>query len=304
MRRTFLWFTSLLALSGCGRLASIPYSPTQTPESWLTLQPFVTFKIASQDILIIQPSTTIIVYLLGVLAIGAGLYFLHIRDNHLSRLWWGIALLLWGFGALFAGTSYEAFSYQIKCAGRDICIWTSWWEVIYLVLSVASVEAMLIAGAYACTAGKLRKALMIYAVINVVLYTCIALTGALIPVKFLISFELLICVAAPSLLALMILNGWRYYKFKGDMDLVLLGTWVGLIVTLVAYFLYLVLGFTEKLWAQGIWLSANDVLHIGLIAWMIYIARVVANRVEDWPKNPSVVSYVGVDGIDPLAEVS
>lgn len=264
----------------------------------------MTFKIASQDILIIQPSTTIIVYLLGVLAIGAGLYFLRIRDNHLSRLWWGIALLLWGFGALLAGTSYEAFSYQLKCAGREVCIWTSWWEVTYLVLSVASLDATLIAGAYACTAGKLRKALMIYAVINVVLYTSITLTGALIPVKFLISFELLICMTAPSLLALMILNGWRYYKFKGDMDLVLLGTWVGLIVTLVAYFLYLVLGFTEKLWAQGIWLSANDVLHIGLIAWMIYIARVVANRVEDWPKNPSVVSYVGVDGIDPLAEVS
>ena len=107
-------------------------------------------------------------------------------------MWWGIALILWGVGALLAGTSYEAFSYAIKCAGRPACVWTSWWEVLYLILSVASVDAMLLAEAYACTTGRWRRALTIYAVVNAAVYAIVVLIGALIPVKFLISFELLI----------------------------------------------------------------------------------------------------------------
>jgi hypothetical protein len=42
-------------------------------------------------------------------------------------------------------------------------------------------------------------------------------------------------------------------------------------VTIVAYFLYYVLGISETLWARGIWFTKNDVLHIGLIVWMVYI---------------------------------
>jgi len=285
--RRILPLAGLLALSGCGRLDSIPYSPPQTPESWLTIQPTAAFKIASKDVILVQPSTSAIVYLLGVLTIGAGLYFLRIRNGQRSRLWWGIALLLWGVGALFAGTGYEAFSYQIKCAGREVCIWTSWWEVIYLVLSVASVDAMMLAEAYSCTAGKWRRALSIYALANAVLYAGIAWVGAMLPVKFLISFELLILVAAPSVLAFILLNGWRAYKLREGMDRALLGTWLWLAITLAAYFLYLVLGITDKLWARGIWFSANDALHIGLIGWMIYIVLVVAKRVEDRPGRPA-----------------
>ena len=69
------------------------------------------------------------------MAIGGGLYFFRIRQGQRSRLWWGVALVLWAAGALLAGTSYEAFSYAIKCAGRPACVWTSGWEVAYLVLS-------------------------------------------------------------------------------------------------------------------------------------------------------------------------
>ena len=41
------------------------------------------------------------------------------------------------------------------------------------------------------------------------------------------------------------------------------------------------LGATQTLWVRGVWFSENDVLHIGLIVWMIYLARVVAPRVVD-----------------------
>jgi hypothetical protein len=53
-----------------------------------------------------------------------------------------------------------------------------------------------------------------------------------------------------------------------------------LAITLGAHRLYLLLGIAQKLWAQGIWLAEKNVLYISLILWMIYIALVVANRVE------------------------
>lgn len=281
MRRSFLGFTSFLASSGCGRLDSIPHSPKQTAESWLQIQPFMDIEIGSKQIILVQPSSTVFVYLLGALTLGVGLYFLRIRDDHRSRTWWGIALLLWGLGALSAGTSYQAFSYEIKCVGREFCSWTSWWEVAYLVLSLASVNAMMMAEAYSCVAGKWRRVMSSFALASVALYVIVVSIGAFVPVKFLISYELLILVAAPNIVIFLVLNGRRYCAFGDGMDLALLGAWTWLSVVFGMYLLYRVLDLTQELWARGVWFSENDVLHIGLIGWMIYVALVVANRVVD-----------------------
>ena len=153
--------------------------------------------------------------------------------------------------------------------------------MLYLILSVASVDAMLVAEAYACAAGRLRRLPIIYAAANLAAYVVIALIGALVFVKFLIWFELLILFAAPTILLFFILSGWRYAKFRDRMDLALLGAWAWLALTLAAYFGYLMSGITQTLWARGVWFSENDVLHIGLIVWMIYLARVVAPRMRD-----------------------
>jgi hypothetical protein len=271
----------LLLFSACGRLDAIPYTPAQTPETWLRIQPYVQFRFAARDVVFVQPSTSIIVYILGLITIVVGFYFLKIRQGQLSRLWWGIALLLWGIGALLAGTSYEAFSYAIKCAGRDACLWTSWWEVAYLIASVWSIDAMILAVSCSSAAGKLRTALSVYAVVNAVAYFIIVMVGAFVPHKFLISFELLLIVAAPGIIAFFAINGWRYRKYKFELDLVLLGTWLWLGVTIIAYFLYLVSGNAASLWAKGVWFSENDILHIGLIIWMLYIAFALAPRVKD-----------------------
>ncbi len=281
MKRISLLSITILILSGCNRLASIPYYPEQTPDSWLSMQPFLEVKLGATHFILVQPSSTIFVYLLGIVATGAGAYFLRIRNNQQSRKWWGIALLLWGFGALFAGTSYQAFSYEIKCAGQEFCSWTSWWEIVYLALSAASVDAMMVAVAHSCCVGKWKKALIYYAFTNIVLYVTVVLIGALSLNKFMISFELLLMVTAPNILALFVLNGWRYFKFKNKMDMTLLVTWVWLGITIGAYYLYLILDITDSLWERNIWFSENDVLHIGLISWMVFIAVRVANRITD-----------------------
>lgn len=280
-KHALLGLVGFLALSACGRLNTISYDPPQTPETWLQIQPFVEIHINVQKIILVQPSTTAIVYLLGLLTIGIGVYFLRVHADQHSHRWWGIAFLLWGVGALLAGTSYEAFSYAIKCAGRDACLWTSWWEIAYLLATVWSIDAMTLAVAHSSMSGRLYKALSVYALVNAAVYLILVLIGVLLPVKFLISFEFLLVVGAPSFLTFFTINLWRYRRYKLSTDLALVGAWVWLAVTVAAYFLYYVSGLTVTLWSRGVWFSENDVLHIFLISWMLYLAFVAVPRVTD-----------------------
>ena len=239
MGRSFFWVIAKAVLSGFSRLKTIRYTdPELTPANWCEAQPCVKIRFASSEIILTQPTSTFLVYSLGLLTIGAGLYFLRIRDSEISRLWWGISLLLWGSGALLAGTSYQAFGYEIKCAGRQSCAWTSWWEVVYLMFQQVSIDAMLVAVAYSCTEGSLQIILLIYAVVNAVMYIILTLIGGIVPIKSLITFELMVRVSTPIFLLFFILNGWRYCILKDPMDLALLGTWTLLLLTMAAYCLY------------------------------------------------------------------
>lgn len=134
----------------------------------------------------------------------------------------GHRLAALGLGALLAGTCYEAFSYQIKYAGRAACVWTSRRQIGYLFVSVA----ILIAQAFSNATGTWRKLLTGYALLNLSLYTLMLLAGALTPVKFLISFELLLVVGAPNIIIFIIQNGSRTIQFKRRMDAILLGAWI------------------------------------------------------------------------------
>ena len=285
MKQSLLLKITTTISSAFNRLKSIRYTdPELTPENWCQVQPCMTIKLASKEIILTQPSSTFFVYSLGILTVGVGLGFLRLRGDEVSRLWWGISLLLWGIGALLAGTSYQAFGYQIKCAGQETCAWTSWWEVIYLMFQQVSIDALLVAVAYSCTTGTLQMALLGYALVSAVVYVILTFIGGLIPVKSLITFELMVWVSTPIFLILLVFNGWRHYRFGTPMDRALVGAWVLLLFTMVVYWVYDKLEITSKLWAKGkgIWFSQNDVLHIGLILWMIYIAAVVFSRINDY----------------------
>ncbi len=285
MGRSYFSMITKAVVGGFRRLESIRHTDSElTPANWCEMQPCAKVRFASREILLTQPTSTFFVYALGLITIVAGLYFLKIRGSELSRLWWGLSLLLWGIGALLAGTSYQAFGFQIKCAGRDSCTWTSWWEVIYLLFQQWSMDAMLVAVAYSCSAGLLQKVLLAYALVNAVAYAIVTFVGGITPVKSLITFNMMVRVSAPILLIFLVLNGWRYYLLGHPLDLAFLGTWILLLLTSAAYCLYDNLDITRKLWAKGdgIWFSQNDVLHIGLIFWVIYITTVVAERVKDY----------------------
>ncbi len=262
------------------KVKTIPH-PELTKENWGELQPLRKVKMGKLEFHISQPSSSFFVYLLGILVTLAGLRFFAIQDGEVSRYWWGISLVLWGVGAIVAGTSYQAFGYELKAARRDVCSWTSWWEIIYLILQQLSMNAMTVAIAYSCTTGLLKDILIWYAAIVTVVYPILTLIGAFTPIKSLITFEWMVEISLPSFIAFLMINTVRYIQLGHTMDLVFIGSWILIYLSWWGYIKYWKSGLTQILWKKKIWFSENDVLHVILIIWALYVLILMPEYVVD-----------------------
>jgi len=270
--RRLVWIPILLVLSGCA-LNDIEYDPPITPEQWCEQRPCVDVG----DVVLNEPLGTFLVFSLALLWIAVGVGFLVTRRGQVSRGWLGTALILGGLGAAQAGVSYQAFSYELKCAGKQFCTYTNALEVGYSITQAWSVSAMLVAVAYACT--QARRGVIIYALANAVVYSIVAVVGVLLPSTLLLSFEVLMLFALPGIILVIVLAA----RSKQPVSRPILIAAVSLIVVNVAYFAYYAAGITETLWdgGDGFYFSANDVLHVGMIAWLIYVVVAVGPRLRD-----------------------
>ena len=270
--RRLVWIPILLVLSGCA-LNDIEYDPPITPEQWCEQRPCVDVG----DVVLNEPLGTFLVFSLALLWIAVGVGFLVTRRGQVSRGWLGTALILGGLGAAQAGVSYQAFSYELKCAGKQFCTYTNALEVGYSITQAWSVSAMLVAVAYACTLA--RRGVIIYALANAVVYSIVAVVGVLLPSTLLLSFEVLMLFALPGIILVIVLAA----RSKQPASRPILIAAVLLVVVNVAYFAYYAAGITETLWdgGDGFYFSANDVLHVGMIAWLIYVVVAVGPRLRD-----------------------
>jgi hypothetical protein len=277
--RAALTGATALALAGCGRLDELIYEPGTTPEQWCQQRPCIEVGTVTLN----EPLGTVLVFLLAGLWIAAGIHFLATRRDQRSRAWLGVALVLGGIGAALAGVSYQAFSYTLKCAGRELCVLTNGWEVAYSLTQAVSVSAMLIAVAHACTQGRMRRGLIVYACANAAVYLAITVAGVLMPSAVLLSFGVLMLFALPGILIVILVAARRYRATRDPMDRSLVIAAVGLIAVQVAYFAYWAAGLTAVLWddGRGLYFSENDVLHIGMILWLWYVVAVVGRHLRD-----------------------
>ena len=140
---------------------------------------------------------------------------------------------------------------------------------------------MMLGEAHACAERRWLPTIGFGASGSALVYAAVVLTGALVPIRFLVSFELLILVAAPSIAVCIGLRALRWRRSRTGADLALLATWLWLVLSTGAYYAYLVLDIPRALWARGIWFTENDVLHVGLIAWMFSIALVIVPQLRD-----------------------
>ena len=112
----------------------ILHEPLLAPNEYLRLKPHITF---GDSFVWIVPSSTIIVYLLGIQIMYIGYTF--IKDDVPL---WGVSLLLWGIGTILAGTSYQGLGYMLECYGQEYCLFTSWFELAYLFVTACSIAVV------------------------------------------------------------------------------------------------------------------------------------------------------------------
>lgn len=270
-----------IVLGSCKHLDTIDYSPRISPEVFLASQPWVQLHIFGHSFILGQPLSTFIVCFVGLFTIYVGYRFLVEWQHERSKRLWGIGLCLTGVGALCAGVSFQTLGYEIKCAGREYCTYTSWWEVVYMLLSVPGMNAFLSASAYTNASGNFRKAIIGYACINTMVYSALLLYGALMPQMFFVSFDFFVLMSVPTVLFLIGIHA-RAYAQSGDvMNLHLRNTWLIFTVVTIAYFTYMQISLTQRLWRHGTWFSENDVLHTGMIIWVYYILSRVRDELRD-----------------------
>ncbi len=273
---------AVLFLSGCS-LDSILYDPPLTPQSWCENRHCAAVNWGPFNFILSEPYSSLLVYFLVVQTLWVAYYFWSKAAGRKTMQWWGVQLLLGGIAAFFAGTSYQALGYELKCAGREACIWTNWLEVTYNILTVLSINALMVAVSYSSAQGKLRSAMHYFAAFSAVVYCAIALYGAGTANKFLISFEFMVLFLMPNYLAFMVINSYRYIRYREAAELALLSVWVTLFAVIGIYFYYMFQGYTQMLWAKGIWFSENDVLHVGMVLWIAYAPWILAKRLKDLP---------------------
>lgn len=261
-------------LAGCGRVDELIYQPPTTPAEWCAQRPCVEMA----GVVLAEPWSSALVFLLALVWLGVGIYFLVTRRGQRSRMWFGTSLILGGLAAGSAGISYQAFSYELKCAGRDVCALTNGYEIAYSLLQVASMSAMVVAVAYALASARARRAITVYAALNLIVYVLVTIAGVLMPSAFLLSFELLLLFALPALVIAAVLAIRRWSESLARR---VIGVLVLLVLVQVAYLVYFALGVTESLWASGVYFSANDVLHVGMLAWLAVTAWALGPVLRD-----------------------
>ena len=253
-------------------------TPLTTGEEFLGNQPYIMIG----DVVLTQPSSTIIVYMLGIFIILLGIRFLREKEKHISKKWWGISMIFWGIGAIFAGTSYQAFGYQLKCVGREYCNFTDWWEIIYLLLTAISIGMLVVAMSHCIAKGKTRKAMKMIAYTSVPLYALVLTIGSVASIQFLVTYELFSIFFMSHFLVFFILS-IKEYKAKGDvMNKRFIIAWIMFLIVNVSYYIYYWLELSEMLYnSTGIWFNQNDVLHVLLLFWFIYIWFALPNTIKD-----------------------
>jgi len=122
--------------------------PAITPQAYLDTIPYI--EIGRN--IIITPSSTIIVYLLGLVTLYFGVMLYKQKLSRVKMLW-GFTLILWGIGTMLAGTSYQGLGFELKCRGVTLCLFTSWFELSYLFVTAISITVM----AYAVAEKTLKE---------------------------------------------------------------------------------------------------------------------------------------------------
>ena len=270
-------FGIVMSVAFSNGLTTLLHEPLMTPDAWLESHP--NLQIGNR--IVSEPSSSLLIFLLAILYLRVAILFFRGHDGQQSRLWWGIFMLLFGLGAILAGVSYQAFSFELKCRGFDYCLWTSWWEIGYMICTVAGVGAAFIAAAYAVLSFISRLFWTAYALASTLIYSGVVSFGIISANRFLISFEMMIIFVLIGFIAIAANLIWQYRQNKNRLIMEILKVGVSLLSVIVIYFIGLTSGYAALLWSRGIWFNANDLLHVSLFGWVLYSYNMLRETLLD-----------------------
>jgi hypothetical protein len=234
-------------------------------------------NININNLIIQQPTSTFIIFLLTLITLGLGLYYFKNKNNKFS-LWLGINFVFWGLGAFLAGLSYQAFGYYLKCTSLDYCTFTNWVELLYMTFTVISINALLVAYSYLVNNKKVQDKLQNYAIISVVLYALFQGVGIILPNKFMISYEGMLLFLSPNIIIMMWIN---FKNLNESLHKRLWNIWLLFLGVNIAYFVALFSNQGSFLYSNfNIWLNENDTLHVLLIIWMLVWRVKIPNNLD------------------------
>jgi hypothetical protein len=216
--------------------------------------------------------------------VGLGIGFVATQHKSKARKLWGVGLILWGMGAIAAGTSYQAFGYELKCRGRDLCQFTSDFELVYMLLTAYSINFLVSATGYTSLGETGRKRLILFAILDSAAYTIFMLAGAILPIRFMVSYEGFMAFLGGNFVLMFILNIRHYLIHRDPLNRYMIWLWIGFLLVNVGYFAALFAGYAAPLYAEsGIWFNENDVLHVLLILWAAQIFFSLRTKMADLP---------------------
>jgi hypothetical protein len=245
-----------------GKVGTLFMVPSISTQAYLDQWPSFTIG----NLIIQQPSSSIIILILAILTIALGIHYFTSKKSRFA-FWLGINFIFWGLGAFLAGLSYQAFGYYLKCTGLTHCLFTDWVELLYMTVTVISINAILMAYASLMKSYKLALLLKKIALISVATYTIFQGIGMLIPVQFMLSYEGMLLFLSPNLIIFIVLS---IQNRKEALHKQMLTLWIVFIFINLAYFVALFGGQGSFIYnTTGIWFNENDTLHVLLIFWMI-----------------------------------
>ena len=245
--------------------------PQINGEMFLLQYPYIKIN----NLIIQQPTSTFFILLLTIITLGLGLYYLKNKNNKFS-LWLGINFVFWGLGALLAGLSYQAFGYYLKCTNLEYCTFTNWVELLYMTLTVLSINALLVDYSYLSNHKKIQNNLQKFALGSVVLYALFQGIGIVLPNRFMISYEGMLLFLSPNIIIMMWIN---YQNLNKSLHKKLWIIWLLFLGVNIAYFVALFSNQGPFLYSNfNIWFNENDTLHVLLILWMLVWRWKIQNK--------------------------
>jgi purine-cytosine permease-like protein len=151
-----------------------------------------------------------------------------------------------------------------------------------MLLTAYCINYLVAATGYTSTEVSGRKRLMIFALIDSAIYSVYMFVGAVLPVKFLISYEGFMAFIGANFLIMFILNILHYKKHKDNLNRNLIYIWIGFLIVNIGYFVFLLGDIGTNLYKNyGVWFNENDALHVLLILWSCFILVLLRKDLTD-----------------------